>query len=192
MYLRDLPAVSIPETTHRSERLDEAFPEFLTRPAGKLTHRLFNSRYHYLYTPSPPPQKIQNWLRKVLPLGLTYSSKERQERPLEFEEGRKPREISYLVDSLGRFVGAFAGVAFLTVPMIIMLYPSQSLTKSIVTTVLASLIFGLCISIGMDASNKDTMVSTATYAAVLVVFVGTSLSSQPSGAVGVNNGSTAI
>lgn len=81
--------------------------------------------------------------------------------------------MSAFVDRLARFVIAFAGGVFLVVPMIIMtLRPSE--TKSLVTVSVAVVIFSLILAFGIRVSNVETVVSTATYAAVLVVFVGTS------------------
>ncbi|KAL3958312.1 hypothetical protein ACCO45_006474 [Purpureocillium lilacinum] len=85
--------------------------------------------------------------------------------------------VSALVDRLVRFVIAVTGGVFLVVPMIIMtLHPSQ--TKSLVTVSVALLVFSLMLSFVVRVSNVETLVSTATYAAVLVVFVGTSTASS--------------
>lgn len=56
--------------------------------------------------------------------------------------------------------------------LIMRLHPS--LTKSLVTTSVAELLFSGAVSIVFKASNAETLAITATYAAVLVVFVGTS------------------
>lgn len=112
-------------------------------------------------------------LMRVLPPRLTFSHQERQARAKEYEEGRPPRHVSGLVDGLARFIMAITGGVFLIVPMIVMtLGPSQ--TKSLVTVSVAVVVFSLLLSLGIKVSNIETLVSTATYAAVLVVFVGTS------------------
>lgn len=112
-------------------------------------------------------------LMRVLPPRLTFSREERQARAREYEEGRPPRHVSGVVDGLARFIMAIAGGVFLVVPMIVMtLQPSQ--TKSLVTVSVAVVVFSLLLSLGIKVSNIETLVSTATYAAVLVVFVGTS------------------
>jgi hypothetical protein len=68
---------------------------------------------------------------------------------------------------------AITGGLFLVTPMIIMtLQPSE--VKSLVTVSAFVLLFALSLSFGVKVSNIETLVSTATYAAVLVVFVGTS------------------
>lgn len=108
-----------------------------------------------------------------LPSRLTFSHHERLARAEEYEDGLQPKEVSSFVDRLARFVVAIAGGIFLVIPMVIMvLEPSE--TKSVVTVSMAVLTFSLILSFGIKVSNVETLVSTATYAAVLVVFVGTS------------------
>lgn len=103
----------------------------------------------------------------------------------EYEDGKPPRHVSEFVDRLARFVIAIAGGVFLIVPMVVMtLGPSE--TKSLITAAAAVMIFALILSFGIRVSNVETLVSTATYAAVLVVFVGTS---SPTDTSGVGNGS---
>jgi hypothetical protein len=67
----------------------------------------------------------------------------------------------------------FGGVS-LIVPMLVMtLYPSQN--TSLTTTSIATFIFAIALAIGAtDTAGKDVLAATAAYAAVLVVFVGTS------------------
>lgn len=91
----------------------------------------------------------------------------------EYFNGLPPDEVSPFVDKVARFLVAFVGGASLVVPMLIMRLPEVSLIKSLVTVSVAVLLFAVVLSLVMRASNTDTMVATATYAAVLVVFVGT-------------------
>lgn len=66
---------------------------------------------------------------------------------------------------VSRFTAAFTGGIFLVVPMIIMtLRPSE--TKSLITVSVAVIAFALLLSFGVKLSNVETLVSTATYAAV--------------------------
>jgi hypothetical protein len=68
---------------------------------------------------------------------------------------------------------AFTGGASLIVPMLIMSFdPSRN--KSLIVVSVSVLIFAVFLSSGIHASNQETLAATATYAAVLVVFVGTS------------------
>ncbi|KAK3321857.1 hypothetical protein B0H66DRAFT_601339 [Apodospora peruviana] len=103
---------------------------------------------------------------------VTYSHKEKAERSKEDQEGQLPKDVSTPVDRLARFLIALVGGCFLIVPMVIMaLDPSQ--TKSLVTVALAVLLLILLLPFGIRVSNVETLGATATYAAVLVVFVGT-------------------
>lgn len=68
---------------------------------------------------------------------------------------------------------AFAGGLSLIVPMLIMRI-GENLTKSLVTTSVAVVLFAGITSLILRANNTETVAATATYAAVLVVFVGTS------------------
>lgn len=55
--------------------------------------------------------------------------------------------------------------------MLIMSF-DQSQTKSLIVISSAVVIFGLVVSLGIRVSSIETLVATATYAAVLVVFLG--------------------
>ncbi|UKZ75689.1 hypothetical protein TrVFT333_003381 [Trichoderma virens FT-333] len=133
----------------------------------------FESHYSYFQDANEEIDPIRSALMRYLPVHLAFSRQECLERGKEFAEGKRPRLVSDFVDRLVRFLMAFTGGVFLVVPMIIMtLHPSQ--TKSLVTVSVAVIIFSLVLSFGVRVSNIETLVSTATYAAVLVVFVGTS------------------
>lgn len=56
-------------------------------------------------------------------------------------------------------------------PMLIMTLLKVILVKSLVTTSVAVLVFAAGLSFVFKPGNTETMVGTATYAAVLVVFV---------------------
>ncbi len=76
---------------------------------------------------------------------------------------------------VGRLIMAFTGGVFLIGPMLIMVL-INTLVASLVTTSVCVLVFGVVMSLSVE--NKfDVMSGTAAYAAVLVVFVGTSAGS---------------
>lgn len=131
----------------------------------------FESHYYALNDSKAKVDNLRKVLRHLLPRHLTYSRAERARRSREFEEGEPPHEISVVVDRLSRLIVALGGGTFLIVPMLIMaINPNQ--TKSLVTASLGTLLFACALSLGLSSSNNETMVSTATYAAVMVVFVG--------------------
>jgi hypothetical protein len=77
-----------------------------------------------------------------------------------------------------RFSMASAGGLFLIVPVLVMTdLPGR--TPSLVTTCIAMLIFAIGITFGTDLKADQVLGATAAYAAVLVVFVGTSLAETP-------------
>ena len=72
---------------------------------------------------------------------------------------------------------ALVSGAALIVPMAVMVFrPSQ--TKSVVVAAVAVGLFAIFISFATKAENKEVLVATSTYAAVLVVFVGTTTGSR--------------
>jgi hypothetical protein len=73
----------------------------------------------------------------------------------------------------------FGGIALIGPTLIMALHPS--LHTSLITTSVATVLFGLALAIGAtDSSGKDVLGATAGYCAVLIVFVGTSLSVKAS------------
>jgi hypothetical protein len=77
-------------------------------------------------------------------------------------------------------IAIFGGFA-LVAPMLIMTLNS-SRNKSLITVSVAVFIFAVVFAFGANGSSvKDILAATAAYAAVLVVFVGTSSGSASSG-----------
>jgi hypothetical protein len=87
-------------------------------------------------------------------------------------EERERKSASALRFTMGMF-GAIALIA----PMLIMALHSNQKNVALITTSVATIIFALILALGgTDSSGKDVLGATAAYTAVLVVFVGTSLS----------------
>ncbi|KAJ4003995.1 hypothetical protein NW752_010921 [Fusarium irregulare] len=121
-----------------------------------------------------PTDNLRELLKRNLPRSMTYTEYDARERETEYFAGEAPEQVSVSVDRLARFLVAFLGGAMLIVPMMIMRLPQVTIVKSLVTASISVLLFAGALSIFFKASNTDTMVATATYAAVLVVFVGVS------------------
>ena len=83
-----------------------------------------------------------------------------------------------LAEIITRFVVALLAGAFLVIPLVILSHQSSSQTH-LITVSICIVIFSLLVSLVSRASNEQTMVASAGYAAVLVVF----LSNSPNGAV---------
>ena len=149
--------------------LMQAFPEIAALSGGP-----FGSRYCSLSADPGIPDPIRNLLKARLSCRLTYTKEEMDSRLDEYLADLPPQNVSPFVDKMARFIIAFAGGAALVVPMLIMNLPSTNKTKSLITVSLAVTLFATMISLAMRASNTEILVATATYAAVLIVFVGTS------------------
>ena len=125
--------------------------------------------------PTPAPvDPLRKFLRRVLPKNLTWANDERTHRPaIEYILGEIPTDISPFVDTLARFIVAITGGLALVVPMLVMRL-GETLPKSLTTVSVAVVLFSALTSLMFKASNVETLGATAAYAAVLVVFVGTS------------------
>ncbi|TKA81836.1 hypothetical protein B0A49_01066 [Cryomyces minteri] len=88
-------------------------------------------------------------------------------------EEHEKEGLKRLVDYLARFFVSIFGGASLLVPMIIMVF-SNSRNANLIITSAFVLFFSIVLSVGSKASNQEILAATAGYAAVLVVFIGTS------------------
>jgi VIT1/CCC1 family predicted Fe2+/Mn2+ transporter len=86
------------------------------------------------------------------------------------------RYISPSVDNFARVLFALFGGLFLLVPMIAMAYITSK-KYLLITAVLFVFVFALSLGYFSKGSNQELVGATAAYAAVLVVFVGNSITS---------------
>ncbi|KAH6843323.1 hypothetical protein B0I37DRAFT_215933 [Chaetomium sp. MPI-CAGE-AT-0009] len=133
------------------------------------------SGYRRLADPSLlPTDNFREMLKRHLPRSVTYTKYDIRNRTDEYFNNEPPEQVSPFVDRLARFLVAFLGGAMLVVPMMVMRLPEVTVVKSLVTVSISVVAFAGALSVLFRASNTETMVATATYAAVLVVFVGVS------------------
>jgi len=170
MELRNKRAVEKAEMRKRKLLLQRFF-----QSPGNDFGDPFQSHYSYFEESLDKIDPLRQAFMRHLPSWLTFSHEERIERAKEYSEGRPPKEISAFVDRLTRFVISVTAGAFLIAPMVAMTVRNSQL-KSLVTVCVAVFLFALALAFGVRTSNAETLVATATYAAVLVVFVGTSSS----------------
>jgi hypothetical protein len=164
-YMKQLAKLDEDERTERLRDLNDYFKP-VTDP--------YNSGvYLRLEDKEGSDDELRRWLKNTLPRKLTYSKEERMNRKLEFARHEPPLRISGFVDRLAQFILAFIGGASLIVPMLIMSFHASK-TKSLVTVSFAVLLFSFVLSMALKLQNDDVLAATAAYAAVLVVFVGTS------------------
>lgn len=173
-YIHSAKRIDPSMTEVRKQRLKSCFKSITT---SYLHTRPFESHYYYLHdnTRQPSTDALRDILKRWLPPYLSYSSHERQFRSREFEDGKPPAEVSPLVDNVVRLIVAMVAVGALVAPMCIMtLNPSS--VKSLITSSVFMILFACALSFGVKTTNVETLVATATYSAVLVVFVGTNSS----------------
>jgi hypothetical protein len=92
------------------------------------------------------------------------------------EESYRMERESVRYDRFARYLIANIGGATLLIPMIIMSFATSKTSHLIVTSIFV-LGFAFLIAVGTKASNYELLGATAAYAAVLVVYVGTSSTS---------------
>ena len=125
---------------------------------------------------SGPVDPLRSFLKRVLPFHHTWTEEEKSARLRAGEiwwSSKTPEVVSPFVDTLARFIVAITGGLSLVVPMLVMRL-DEHLTKSLITVSVAVILFSALTSLMFKASNVETLAATAAYAAVLVVFVGTS------------------
>jgi small-conductance mechanosensitive channel len=114
---------------------------------------------------------VREVLRMYLPKQISWSREEKAMRKELSEEGiYKPETLSSTADRIARFIVAMGSALFVLVPMYVMAL-NQSLTKNLVTTTVALVLFVLVCSVPLNLANDQIFSSTFGYAAVLVVFV---------------------
>ncbi|CAO2654505.1 Nn.00g112380.m01.CDS01 [Neocucurbitaria sp. VM-36] len=128
--------------------------------------------------PTQKPDPVREFLRLHLPRQLSWTEEEKIARRADYSRGILPPEMySPALNRIARFLVGIVGGAWLIVPLLIMAV-HLSLTKTMITVCTAVVLFALAVSLVFELDNKDIVTATATYAAVLVVFVGTSTSAS--------------
>ncbi|CEI41519.1 unnamed protein product [Fusarium venenatum] len=122
-------------------------------------------------SPTPPTDNLCEVLKRHLPFSMTNVNHDYQNRTKKYFNNEPPEQVSPMVD-LARFLVVFLGGSMLVVPMLVMRLPEVTVVKSLVTVSISVFAIAGALSIFSKASYTETMV--ATYAAVLVVFVGVS------------------
>ncbi|KAK4110823.1 hypothetical protein N656DRAFT_781127 [Canariomyces notabilis] len=90
-------------------------------------------------------------------------------RDVEHLNGEAPGKVSPFVDILARLLLAFLGGSLFVGPKLIMRLPEVNLIKSLCTVSASVLLFAAFLFMFFKAFNIETMIATATHAAVLAV-----------------------
>lgn len=110
----------------------------------------------------------------LLPKGPLPVARDRDDPQLPGISRTVARKTSETQQLLVRFATASAGGLLVIVPMLVMAN-LESRTSCLVTTCVAMVVFAAGITLGTELKPDQVLAATAAYAAVLVVFVGTSL-----------------
>jgi hypothetical protein len=163
--LRERKSLTYNEATKRADMLQRYFQSQVK------DLRVFKSYYSYFDVTVAKIDRLRTLLMNRLPVWITYSRNERAVRRDKFEAGYPPKEVSVSIDRLCRFIIAAIGGLFLVGPMLIMaIRPSTA--KSLITVSASVFLFAVVLTFGIRVTYLEGLVSTATYAAVLVGFVG--------------------
>ena len=144
------------------EKARSAFPEIAMR-----------SSVSTFPTSTSITSRLRDMLRRRLPKQLSYSKSEKVRSSSAYVWGEPPRENSTAVHLFAGVIIAFSSTIVLITPIVIITF-TPSTAKSLVTLSTAVLLFGFFMAVVIRAKSTEIFVATATYAAVLVVFVGTS------------------
>jgi len=113
----------------------------------------------------------------VLPAGPLPLPNDHEDSQLRDIGRNQAKRVADKKSRLLRFTMAGAGALLLVVPMLVMAnIPGK--TASLVTTCISLLIFSILIPWLTELGPNEILATTAAYAAVLVVFVGTSLTTN--------------
>lgn len=169
-YILNLAQMTGSERDDRYNDLREAFPE-----VGLDASQPFNSLFRTFRPRSTiANDPLRDLLKSILPRGLTWTRDEKARHVGEFIDNKTPEDVSPTVDVIARLIISIAAGTALIAPVVIMELGTKTVNKSLITTSVAVVVFAIALAFGVKASNTETLVSTATYAAVLVVFIGTS------------------
>ena len=134
----------------------------------KLFPEFHSTRQYWML---PDPGRSSSRLRHTI-LRLLIGLRRRVALKLGFRTLRLiPDRQWTAVRLLASIIVAVSGGALLIVPMVIMSFNTNR-TKSLLTVSLAVLFFGFFLGAVVRSKSSEVFIATATYAAVLVVFVG--------------------
>ena len=140
---------------------------------SRVSNSRCTGRYLEFLKRDPTSSRLASFVISLLPWKFTSKRTER-----ELDDGRVSYNFSaghatLLVQIIASTIVAISGGSLLIVPMLIMSFGANR-TKSLVTVSCSVLLFGFFLGAVIRGKSSEIFVATATYAAVLVVFVGTS------------------
>jgi hypothetical protein len=157
------------------EKLLSQYPEIpWDKDTGTAPHR-----FCLLREADGQPQDLIASIRSILPRSRRWSKAERELRPeayklnLQGVPGLEPRHPSLTATILAGIIVSLASSIWILVPTIIMSFQTER-TRSLVTVAVSVTLFGFFLVVGVRTKTSETFLATATYAAILVVFLASS------------------
>ncbi|KAI1455353.1 hypothetical protein F4805DRAFT_275999 [Annulohypoxylon moriforme] len=138
---------------------------------------LFPPHYAFSQDTELTIDPLRRAFMRYLPRQFSWSKEERRQREREYALGKQPREVSKFVDKSIRFIIACIGSLFVIVPTLVEAAIAEPRAVQIsqytvfITWTSFTLLFALTLSLAVKASNTETLVSTFTYATVLLALI---------------------
>jgi hypothetical protein len=171
----DSSTVKLKHTPRVMEKLLSQYPEIpWDKDTGTAPHR-----FCLLREADNQSQDLIASIHSILPRSWRWSKAERELRPeayklnLQGVPGLEPRHASYTATILAGIIVSLASSIWILVPTIIMSFQTER-TRSLVTVAVAVTLFGFFLVVGVRTKSSETFLATATYAAILVVFLASS------------------
>ena len=117
----------------------------------------------------PLRSTLYQWLRAF----NFYRSYGQSDTERQMNRRKTDLNTTLLADIAARFLVALLAGIFLVIPLVILSFQSDP-KAHLLTVSICIVVFSFLLSLGTKASNQETMVASAGYAAVLVVFVASS------------------
>ncbi|KAK0119488.1 hypothetical protein ONS95_010935 [Cadophora gregata] len=172
-------AVAMKDLEYINEHLLGVSEQAFINTAQNLRDNNLSAGHHsngWLYS-APSPRSVggqlQTILQGYLPKWITWSSAEKKLQPAYYAKGKAPTKVSTAVRVISSTILSLCSGASIIVPMIVMSF-NASKEKSLIVVSVAVVLFGFVLGAIVQAKSENVFIATATYAAVLVVFVGVS------------------
>ncbi|EPE36911.1 hypothetical protein GLAREA_09074 [Glarea lozoyensis ATCC 20868] len=119
------------------------------------------------------PSRLHTFLQSHLPRFLSWSVTEKLSQPYYYDTGHLPNEISTPIRIIAGLLVSLASACCIIVPVVVMSF-NPGKAKNLITVGICVPLFGFVLAAFVRVRSEAVFVATATYAAVLVVFVGAS------------------
>jgi Family of unknown function (DUF6594) len=128
------------------------------------------------WEPESKHQDLISFTHSIIPRSWCWSKAEQELRPLAYKmdiqgvPGLKERHPSMVAIILAGILVSFTSSIWILVPTIFMSFEGGR-TRGLVTVAVVVTLFGFFFVVGVRTKSSETFLATATYAAVLIIFV---------------------